>query len=302
MTDNIDDETPKIKSSPWPRWVFIALILSITTMSVLWFCLPRLQAHSYKVIFLIGNDKVRYWSMRKLATPELRAEADIISDCCLMIIHEPNSEFLDGEVLSFLSRLGRHPNVDMEAFIGELDNPDAEVRQSVIRFLGNQRDGASPAIPKLIKAVKHYERGAVTALSMIGPKAIPSLIRHIQEGTSEDRRLLLPVLFRMGKQASPAIPTLIPFLKDRNLDVVYSAIVTLGAIGPDAAPAIPALIKLLSNPHKKLRKNAIRSLGNIGPAAKPARPELKGLLEDPSEDIRAEALNALNKIESKYKF
>lgn len=280
----------------------MGMALSILTMSILWFALPRFQAQTYRAIFLIGNDKIQYWTMRKLASPELIAEADIISDCCLILIHRErtennaNSEFLDGEIPSFLSRLGPHPHVDIEGFSRELENPDSEVRQAVIKFLGNQRQAASPAIPKLIDAVKRYDQDAVIALNKIGPKAVPDIIRHIQEGGDEDRRLLLRVLYKIGPPAAPAVPTLIPLLNDKNLDVVYSAIVTLGAIGPEAAPAVPALTKHLSNSIPKLRQKAIWSLGNMGAAAKTARPILKQLLADPSEKIRAEARHALEMV------
>lgn len=292
-----DNEAQSVKPSRWPRWAFIGLLLSTITMSILWFAVPRFQAQSYKIVFLIGNDKLQSWSMEKLYGPQLRAEVDILSDCFLVLIHHPNPNDPREDALFRLSRLGRHPNVNIEAFTKELDHPDSEVRKAVILFLGHQRERAAPAIPKLIESVKRYEHDAVIALSNIGPEALPQLEHSIQTGNGEDRRLLLRVLFRMGKRSAPAVPMLISLLNDADPEVLYSAIITLGAIGPEAAPALPILVKHLSNPHAKIQQKAIWSLGQIGPAAKGALPALKPLFASKNEMTASAARQASRLIE-----
>jgi HEAT repeat protein len=171
-----------------------------------------------------------------------------------------------------------------------------------IQALGDMRELAVPAIPKLIEHLKREEPAAAEALGRIGPaaaEALPALkdiaggLQDIYERMEEARRageelemydgeiLATRVMQAMeaiqGRLVIPAavpfvwatIPELIEALQSGNPTHVAAASRRLVRGG---GAAVPALAELLSHSDKNVQAGALAALRELGPRAAPAIP------------------------------
>ncbi len=147
-----------------------------------------------------------------------------------------------------------------------LNDPDWDVRNAVIRALGQARD--TVAIPPLVELLKNepnfnYRHNAVEALGAIGgPAAVAGLAEVIQD--------------------------------DENRDVRYSAFDGLATIG--GAEAVAVLLNVLRNPESEDRDRAAIALGKLKDHA--AIPDLLRALRDSDEWLRKLAVEALGEIKA----
>ena len=109
----------------------------------------------------------------------------------------------------------------MPHLIDVLQDPDAHVRGTVARVLGQIGPVAKAAIPQLIEALK--------------------------DRNEDVRRYAAFGLGQIGPDAKAAIPQLIEALKDQNFLVRSSAATALRSIGPDAGVAVPQLTEALKD-------------------------------------------------------
>ena len=204
---------------------------------------------------------------------------------------------------------------------------------AVRRFVvgGAERAGADDFLVGRLSDRDTDVRGAASeALVRRGAKAVPALVRGLDDSDPQARSLAANVLGRIGPAARDARPALLRVATADPADFVREqAARTLGEIGRDdpaaaddlvrmleagdaaervaaaravafvgdgAARAVPGLTRALGDPDAKLREEAAEALGGIGAPAKPAVPALLDLLRDPDPKVRNEADEALRKI------
>ncbi|MFQ5795664.1 MAG: HEAT repeat domain-containing protein [Candidatus Bipolaricaulia bacterium] len=95
---------------------------------------------------------------------------------------------------------------------------------------------------------------------------------------------------KLVKIGPAAVPTLIKVLQDKDVDVRQEAAEALGKIGPDARDAVPALVEALRDEDWSVRQFSAWALRKIGPDAVPALIEA---LEDEDERVRDNATRVL---------
>jgi len=114
-------------------------------------------------------------------------------------------------------------------------------------------------------------RRAAQKLAVLGPDAVPALIRALGDDTEDVAQSATEAL---GMVDPPAVAALAEALKDPDADVRRRAAEALSSIGPAAAAVVPALIEALEDSNPGVVRAAAHALGAMGPEAEPAVPSL----------------------------
>jgi HEAT repeat protein len=137
------------------------------------------------------------------------------------------------------------------------------------------------------------EPATFEALVACQSKAVPDLIKAIENKDENGRIITIAVLGQLGSQAAPAVPFLIESLKDTSSDVHLVVVYALVQIGKDA---VPALITALQDPDSDVRSRVAYALGEIRSEAKDAVSALISALKDEDRIASHSAADALGKI------
>lgn len=129
------------------------------------------------------------------------------------------------------------------------------------------------------------------ALSILGPAALPDLIKATQDKDLMVQQTAIWSINLMGPAAESALPVLIRILGETN-GLNGLAALAIGRMGPARTQAIPALVAALP----VTRFEAARTLGEMGREAEGAVPALKTMLDTPQENSRLQAATALWRI------
>jgi HEAT repeat protein len=152
-----------------------------------------------------------------------------------------------------------------------LTNPDAQLRASAGKLLGDLAPVSSDSIPALSIATLDSERSV--------------------------RYEAAWALWKIDQQPDALIPFRIEELTNANEVVRWDAAVFLGERGSRAAAAVPTLIQVLTNDSSnRLRGRAAMSLGQMGTEARSAIPALNTALHDQFVNVSLAAAQALKKI------
>jgi HEAT repeat protein len=209
---------------------------------------------------------------------------------------------------------------DVEEWIAQLKDADAETRRAAAKALAEAGGDAKAAAPALVKALKDKDmfvrRFSAIALGEIGADpqvALPGLKAALDDPRKEVQQAAASALGKMGKGAVAALITVV---KDANreTEVRRKAVEALGTLGAEARSAVPTLIdglKMVAPGNDKNKKkgpnlNDIRSevaiaLGNIAAADdKGAIEALQALTDRRQRDrtLQKAAREALQKIQS----
>jgi hypothetical protein len=177
-----------------------------------------------------------------------------------------------------------------------LAGDDAVLRLEVVRHLGNYRQDALPALPRLLQLLDAEEHpwDVVRTLAAFGPDAAPAVpkVRPLLAATDANLRKIAAEFMRaVGPEAQPAAGELIALLGDARFDICRPAYDALCHLNLDADQIAAVL------PHARAgRPEAIRLLGRLGPAAAAAAPVLQGLVEHDDKRIRQLAVEALKAV------
>jgi len=101
----------------------------------------------------------------------------------------------------------------------------------------------------------------------------------------------------LGKMGEKAIPILLKAIEDGDSKVRRDAVWLIGKIGKKPPQVVPKLIKLLEDKESQVRWRAAWALGNFSKNAKQAILALKVTLKDKDENTRTFSAEALRKIE-----
>ncbi len=171
---------------------------------------------------------------------------------------------------------------EMEKLVGELENPNPEIRAAVAEALGRAARDAELCVPALIPHLKDPEM-QVRAHSA---KALGNM--------------------RAAKKAEEAVPALIATLTDEDPEVAWLASEALRKIATDEAleawmnfepeGSVPKLIKQLKNKDKVFRADAAKALRDLGAEAKDAVDALAGAMRDQMWNVKSFSAEALSRI------
>ncbi|NEU72665.1 PBS lyase [Hassallia byssoidea VB512170] len=196
-------------------------------------------------------------------------------------------------------------NAEINSYIKKLGSDNYSEYEKTSKAL--QKLG-SKAVPDLVKALQNknpkVRSSAADALGKIGEKAAsatPALAEALKnDNEAYVRSSAAQALGRIGKEAASATPALAEALKNDNDYVRSSVAYALESIGKEAASATPALAEALKNDNDYVRKSAAQALGKIGEKAASATPALaEALKKDKEAEVRKSAADALGKIGEK---
>jgi endoglucanase len=160
--------------------------------------------------------------------------------------------------------------------IGELDDPDSNVRRDAAR-----------ALRTLHPRPDRPETAAAAA----------ALTTALNDEEWQVRLAASRALAVLGAAARPAVPALTKALGDGEWWVRKAAAQALAALGPAARPATARLIALLGDEEWLVRKAAIQTLSCVAPDDRETRKALKKSLHDPEDQVRIAAQFFLRTLE-----
>jgi HEAT repeat protein len=241
-------------------------------------------------------------------TPDGRVIREVLLPSSLgrvRVIHEDLRLGLDDEVAPGFS-------VDSPEYrIAALQSPDLDLRRRSATLLGQYKEAATQAIPALVEALNTsdatLQTNAARSLALMGPSALPPLLRVLREAPPAVRLSAVRGLGQMRAAAGPAVPDLVAILADANADLELRTAIcdSLGLIGPAASIACPVLRTLLPATDAGLRKSAIQALGSVAPSVVENVVEnvtaLMVVLDHPDDGSVIQAAQALGKFGDKAK-
>ena len=187
------------------------------------------------------------------------------------------------------TRPSRAMRADVAAFVQRLKSDDAVGRAEAAAGLGRLGPEALPALPALLELhsnstslwrsegatlVHTSVRGeALGAIERIGSKAVPELIRVVDDLGRDDKLRAFAAVALGGIKDKRGVPPLIASLSDVSHEVVAEGAAALGQIGDSRA--VEPLIPLLTHKDQSVAAIAAKSLAQIGdPRVIPALVEL----------------------------
>jgi hypothetical protein len=159
-------------------------------------------------------------------------------------------------------------------------NPNDEEALSTILKLLRDKNGINRA-----NAAAVLGQAAEKVGGSIKDKALPPLVRLLDEGDGSDKRAAAIAIRGFGMHASEAIPVLKKSLFPSGTDSAHFSAEALGKIGETAAVAVPDLLRVVeetsaypASDYLRIHQTATQALGRIGPKASSAAPRLAEFL------------------------
>jgi HEAT repeat protein len=200
-----------------------------------------------------------------------------------------------------LGNLGRRANKSAFDLNGRLRDPDPGVRAAAAVSLGQLGPRSKASITDLIRVLGDEDdsvrEAASGALVRMGKKAVPNLVRALQNGNPIFLQAVVDTLGRIGPVAVPRLSEAL--LEDRTPDIARGyAAMALAQIADRNDTVIATLTEALEDPSANVRMSAAEALGHAGALAKPASAKLIEISIDSRESVlvREFAISALAKI------
>jgi HEAT repeat protein len=183
---------------------------------------------------------------------------------------------------------------------------DRDLGREIMLALAHMGPDARPAIPALMKILKHEEHplrpGAAWALARIGAKqANEELIKALPKQDDPRMQIVAPIALMVLNPDTDvylqfALPRLRELLNHEALPIRREAAMVLAELGPKAAPAVPELTQGLQDPDPEIRKQFLTALAAIGPDSAEALPSIMQALADQDPTVRSTAVYAIGRI------
>ena len=176
-----------------------------------------------------------------------------------------------------LGNLGRRANKSAFDLNGRLRDPDPGVRAAAAVSLGQLGPRSKASITDLIRVLGDEDdsvrEAASGALVRMGKKAVPNLVRALQNGNPIFLQAVVDTLGRIGPVAVPRLSEAL--LEDRTPDIARGyAAMALAQIADRNDTVIATLTEALEDPSANVRMSAAEALGHAGALAKPASAKL----------------------------
>lgn len=122
----------------------------------------------------------------------------------------------------------------------------------------------------------------------------PSIVKKLESGTKDQRYAAVQSMGALPGDSMKAVPHLLKTLNDKEFVIRQIAASTLGRFHKGAEQIVPVLIKLLKDPkQKEMHASAIFALSSLGARAKVALPLIKARLADKDPSTRRAARASL---------
>jgi len=200
-----------------------------------------------------------------------------------------------------LGNLGRRASKSAVELNTRLDDPDPNVRAAAAISLGQLGPRSDASVTDLIRSLgdddDRVRDAASGALARLGKKAVPNLVRALQNGNPIFLQAVVDTLGRTGPPAVPELSTTL--LEDHTPDIARGyAAMALAQIADRDDSVIETLTRALDDKSPSVRRSAAESLGHAGGLAKPATAKLIEASIDSRETVlvREFAISALAKI------
>ena len=175
-----------------------------------------------------------------------------------------------------------------------LHQEDSALKLRLIRLAQKQQFIKVKDVP-----ADFWRREAMLGINALGAEAkeaVPVLV-DLYEGRGSDRCAIAVALAGIGPEARKAVPSLLRALDDSDLNVRRTAAGALGRIHAEPGTVVPALIKCLSHPDTYFKQDLAYALEGFGADAKAAVPALLELLKHPDKNVRTDAVRTLKRID-----
>jgi HEAT repeat protein len=142
----------------------------------------------------------------------------------------------------------------------------------------------------------------LNAAAMLGPAAVPELVKRLSSTKPGQRRNILSSLRAAGPVAKDAIPAVLKYIKDPDAQVRGAAAEALGKMGPGNDDLLAPLAALLIDPEPAARRPVPEALGSVNkdwaksPKLKEGLAQVLKALASGDLKVRTAAVEALDKI------
>jgi len=200
-----------------------------------------------------------------------------------------------------LGNLGRRALKSAFDLNGKLNDPDPAVRAAAAVSLGQLGPRSDASITDLLRLLGDEDdgvRGAASgALVGMGRKAVPSLVRALQNGNPIFLQAVVDTLGRLGPVAVPALSETL--LDEHTPDIARGyAAMALAQIADRDDSVIATLTRALGDKSENVRMSAAEALGHAGERATSSSAKLIEIAIDSRESVlvREFTISALAKI------
>lgn len=243
-----------------------------------------------------GEPSVRAAAMTAIAGVSLsdQERESIFRDA----IVDPDLE-VRGAAIMALKRSESDPSELIAMLLPLLESDDVRVRSSAAVAIGSFGGKATSAVRPLIRSLIQSSSSLdeltaeqlemISAISRIGPAAVPELLRASSEAPQRSKPLDV-ALARLGPGATSA---LINALGNDSAWVASSAARALSEMDPIPESAIGPLAELLEHPSSSLRKSALDGLGKCDGLDPGIVRAFRSHVQDKDASVRASAVLAI---------
>ncbi|MBW3597300.1 MAG: HEAT repeat domain-containing protein [Planctomycetes bacterium] len=184
--------------------------------------------------------------------------------------------------------------------VAGLQSENPNVQAAAAKALAESDLGSEVTAEALVDALEeappHVATDAVHALALLGPKAVPHVVRGLK---NENLRMYaVRVLKRIGPDAAEAVPALTAVLESTDDPAVRREVqFALAAIGPAAEAAAPELVNSLSAENDQVKYSAIYALGSMGEQGRAGYNELLNNLNSEDTFLQIASIWAMARID-----
>ncbi|MEM1008891.1 MAG: HEAT repeat domain-containing protein, partial [Myxococcota bacterium] len=273
---------------------------------------PRIRQAAFQALRKLGLmglsahlailDQNRWWNMRWQATQAIAEIGPPAAVQALPILRDTlrreSSIRVKLGILEALGALGPKAIPILRHTL--ILSPNRVMRLTAARALASMGQQASPAVRELTRATQDKDlavrQEATRALSRVGPRAIPGLIRVMQfSHNAQERRIAAKALGKLGPSAANALSKIKLNNKEPDLEVQRTILRAMAKMGSRAVPKLIYALEYAK--HWKLRWQAAHSLRQMSKSAAPASKRLwKALQHEKHPSVQQECAHALGAI------
>jgi alpha-tubulin suppressor-like RCC1 family protein/HEAT repeat protein/pectate lyase len=258
----------KVPGPPWPTVIALPSLQETRLIQELARIGPDSQAEAPKVIGHLSAEAPRLRCAAVAALGRIGPKTEGVVDALVRTLGD-REQRVRLDVIKVFTGFDPASAGLIPALVGVLDDKDYAVRRAAIKALGNFKEAGAEAAPAIWAiAERGREDGlsgeAFDMLSLIGAAAEPMLSKALVESKDPFIRTRAALtLAYMGVKGVKAIPALIKALDDTEMMVRKHSAWALSKMGPAAKEAIPALKKVLNDQDPGVRANAKAAIKKI---------------------------------------
>jgi hypothetical protein len=174
------------------------------------------------------------------------------------------------------------------------------------QILGTNASSSVPELNRVMNESKSVSVSAQAtyAMSFLGVEGLSRLLIVLENPAQPSRRRnaasAVGAMAYLGTNVARAIPVLVRCLQDPDSELAEVAADSLGRLAALPELTVPALGRALQDPRPGVRTNAARSLNWLGDQSRPALTSLIEALNDSHFDTRLFATNAILKVDPEF--